>query len=318
MFVFFNQILSVADMLSGGERIVVELLKDEYPMTVALPHRKSWLIMKEFPKANFKINKAPFKADKKYLVVLNWVVLSVSSLRFKIKDDIITSSDYFCNTIPAFVLKGKNKWTAYLFHIIPRGRKIPWLMQQFSLLLMLRADMIVVLNSMVKDYLIKRGFKAQRIFIQEVGVDEKSIKQVKKQPKIYDACFMGRLSPSKGIFDLPNIWQGQKGKLLVIGGGGFAKDVDKFNQSCGENIIRVGHKEGEEKYRLIKQSKVFIFPSYEEGLSLTIKEVLACGVPIIAWDLPVYKALYGNKITTVSIGDIEKFREKVKEALCVR
>ncbi len=302
-------------MLSGGERIVVELLKKEHYLTVSLPNRKAWLVIKELPRADFKILKLPFLCRSKKWIFLNWVILAIKSLKFKINDEIVTSSDYFCNTIPAFILKGKNKWIAYLFHIIPKERRIPYLMQQFSLLLMKRADMVIVFNEVVKDYLIKKGFVTQRIFIQEVGIDEKSIKRIKKQDKIYDGCFMGRISPSKGIFDLPRIWQGNEGKLLIIGGGGFAKDIEKLRAECKENIIFVGHKEGEEKYKLIKQSKIFIFPSYEEGLSLTIKEVLACGVPIIAWDLPVYKALYGNKITTVPIGDIEKFREKVKEAL---
>lgn len=317
MFVFFNQILSAADMLSGGERIVVELLKGEYPLTVSIPNRKTWLVMKELPGANFEILKLPFLCKNKTWIFLNWVALAIKSLRFKIKDDIVTSSDYFCNTIPAFILKGKNQWGAYLFHIIPEERKIPWLMQQFSLLLMRRADKVIVFNEVVKDYLINKGFATQRIFIQEVGIDERGIRRIKKQDKIYDGCFMGRLSPSKGIFDLPRIWQGIEGKLLIIGGGGFAKDVEKLRTECKENVIFAGHKEGEEKYKLIKQSKVFIFPSYEEGLSLTIKEVLACGVPIIAWDLPVYRALYGKKINVVPIGNIERFREKVRE-LCVR
>jgi glycosyltransferase involved in cell wall biosynthesis len=293
-------------MLSGGERIVVEILKHHSPMTIVLPNWGAWLVFKELH-CNYRFVRIPFNSNNKYLIFINWIVLSFKSCK-SYEEDVITSGDFFCNTLPAFF--SRRKWTAYLFHIIPRKRLVSYLMQQFSLQLMRRADTIVVLNSLVKDYLVSRGFK-NKIHIQEVEIDEKAIKKVKEQVKIYEACYMGRLSPSKGIFDLPKIWQGMKGKLLVIGNG-FAGDVRKLKSLCSENVIFVGYKEGEEKFKLIKKSKVFISPSYEEGLSLTIKEVLACGVPIIAWDLPVYKELYPNKLKTIPIGNIEKFRE----ALC--
>ena len=308
MIAFFNSLIPTSEMLSGGAQIVVQLIKDEYPLTVSLPSRGGYWVIKQLH-ANFLFTKTPFRSNNKYLIFLNWLVMAIRCCRFQVDEDIITSGDYFCDTIPAFFLKGKHKWTAIIFHIIPRKRLVSYLIQQFSILLMRRADTVLVLNPLVKEYLINRGFLSNRIYIQEVGIDEEAIKKVPNQTKIYEACFMGRLSPSKGIFDLPKIWQGMKGKLLIIGGGGFAEDARRLKSMCGENIVFAGHKEGVEKFKLLKQSKVFIFPSYEEGLSLTIKEVLACGLPIVAWDLPVYEALYPNKLKTAPIGNIDKFRE---------
>jgi glycosyltransferase involved in cell wall biosynthesis len=242
--------------------------------------------------------------------------MAIRGCRFNVNEDIVTSGDFFCDVIPGVFLKGKNKLTIYTFHIITRKRIVPYLMQQLSILLMRKADKVVVLNTVIKDYLINKGILANRIFVQEVEVDEEAIKKVPNQTKIYEACFMGRLSPSKGIFILPEIWQGMKGKLLVIGGGGFASDVQKLKKLCNENIVFVGHKDGEEKYRLMKQAKIFIHPSYEEGLSLTIKEALACDLPVVAWESPIYKEIYGDRLFTAPVGDIGKFRQKIKEALC--
>jgi len=311
MIALFNQILPSSNLLTGGEFIVAQIMKNDYPLTVILPSRKAWLVMKEL-RANYHFTPV-LNSNNNFTNFINWVWLAIASLRFKYDDDITTSGDFFCNTIPAFVKKKwGRKWTAYIFHINPKKRFFSYLLQQFSILLMYRADLIVVLNPLVRDYLINRGFK--KVFIQEVDVDKRAIDAVKEKTKVYEACFMGRLSPSKGIFDLPKIWEGMQGKLIVMGNG-FPKDVEKLKKLCGENIIFVGDKQDEEKIRLIKQSKVFIFPSYEEGLSLTIKEVLACGVPIVAWDLPVYKVLYKNKLKLVPIGDIEAFRRAICEYL---
>lgn len=312
MLVFFNSLIPSSEMLSGGAQIVLETIKEEYPLIISLPSRGGYSVIKQ-THANYLFTRTPFKSNHPILIFLNWVVMAIRCCRFSVNEDIVTSGDYFCDTIPAFFLKGRNKWIAYLFHIMPRKRIISYLIQQFSLLLMKRANTIVVFNPLVKEYLMNRGFK--NVYIQEVNIDEEAIKKVKVKDKVYEACFLGRLSPSKGIFDLPKIWKDMEGKLLIIGGGGFIRDVMRLKKMCNENIIFVGHKEGEEKYRLLKQSKLFIFPSYEEGLSLTIKEALACDLPVIAWDLPVYKGLYGNKLITVPIGDIEVFKRKVKQCV---
>lgn len=173
-----------------------------------------------------------------------------------------------------------------------------------------------MLNKDTMFELIERGFKSDRLCLMPVNIDTKLIDSVGVPEKCYSACFLGRLSPSKGIFDLPKIWEGIPGILLIIGGGGFENDRVRLYQMCeGKNIFFSGYQEGVKKYKLMKSCKVFILPSYEEGLSLAVKEALACGLPVVAWDLPVYQSAYGNAIHTVPKGDIEAFRNKIKELL---
>jgi glycosyltransferase involved in cell wall biosynthesis len=318
MLVFFNSILSTSDMLSGGAQIAVDYLKGKDGLTVVMPASNSGLVSKEL-KANYLFWHLPKDRNNPFLIIYNWALAACYSCKIKINEDVFTSTDNFCNTIPAYKIKGSNKWTACIFHVIPLkwGRIIPVLLQRLSFgLIKKRADKIMVLNELTKAELIKMGFNENRIEVMDVTVDVGHIQSIKQDEKKFSACFMGRLSPSKGIFDLPKIWEGMPGDLLVIGGGGFKEDVEKWKKSCqGKNIVWVGPQYGDSKYRFMKSSKVFIFPSYEEGLSLTIMEALACDLPVIAWDLPVYKTVFQDRIITVPIGNIEMFRRKIREAL---
>jgi glycosyltransferase involved in cell wall biosynthesis len=60
---------------------------------------------------------------------------------------------------------------------------------------------------------------------------------------------------------------------------------------------------GDEKYQIMKRSRIFVFPSYLETFGQAICEAMACGLPIIAYHLPVYDEWYGDNIFRVNKGD---------------
>ena len=135
---------------------------------------------------------------------------------------------------------------------------------------------------------------------------------------------MARLSPTKGIFDIPKIWEGvtraRRNSRLVVIGDGLKKDVVKLRFLISEykinkQINMVGAKNGSDKYSLMKSSKVFIFPSYEEGFAISILEAMACKIPVIAWDLPVYKAIYEDAIVTVPKSNVAMFIKEILNLL---
>ena len=86
------------------------------------------------------------------------------------------------------------------------------------------SDLIFTVNKSTSNYLLRFGAKNDRVLITANGVNVNKLKKISDAPKFYDACFLGRLNKSKGIFDLPKIWalvckRRTDSKLVVVGGG---------------------------------------------------------------------------------------------------
>ena len=138
------------------------------------------------------------------------------------KGILYSPSDFLWDVFPAFVwkLRGGNKnytWVQNIFHLIPppvqRGGSFITNLASFSAqrlsfhLIRQSADLIFVLNDMIRDQLVKLGFSKNKIFVTGAGIDLSQIDEIQPAETTYDACFLGRLQLSKGIFDLIEIWK---------------------------------------------------------------------------------------------------------------
>jgi glycosyltransferase involved in cell wall biosynthesis len=140
----------------------------------------------------------------------------------------------------------------------------------------------------------------------------------------YEGVFLGRLNPSKGIADLVEIWKNVSreipgAKLAVIGGeeaemkNYLRKKIKEFELE--ENIRLLGYLEDEKAHPILKSGKVFLFPSREEGWGIAIAEAMACGLPVVSWNLPVFKEIFEGYTIQINENDISAFSEKVVELL---
>lgn len=85
----------------------------------------------------------------------------------------------------------------------------------------------------------------------------------------------------------------------------------------GDRVRLAGVVEEREKFLLMKSSKLCLFPSYIEGWGLVPQEALACGLPVIVYDLPVYKENIApcGGVFMAPIGDVEGLARLVLELL---
>lgn len=247
-------------------------------------------------------------------------------------DIIYSSSDFFPDVIPSFFYKlfhPKVKWYQCIFHIYRDWRKRPGnkivnfiaqYSQKFSFLLIKKADCIININYQVREVLIKKGFDSNKIFVNNPGINFDYLDKIEKSGIKYDATFLANVHPSKGVFDLVDIWEiicrdRKDAKLAIIGGGYEETKAElkkKMTAKGLENNIHIlGFLERDKAFSLIKSSRIFIFPSHEEGFGIAIAEAMACGVPVIAWNLPVYDEVFKDYLIKISENDVGLFVESI-------
>jgi len=335
--VFLNAFWSNGDGMSGGDQVFIQVFKrirnDIENLWCVSNYDGKTSFEKEIPNVSFIISARIYDHLN---IMLSYIMRTISSLNcLRIKTDVIYSgSDFFPDVIPAFLIKflrPKTRWVQCVFHIYPDWRVRPGnkarnfaaqYLQIFSLLLARNADKIIIINKGVEHYLVRKGFDKNKIIIITLGIDIDFILSIPSAR--YDMCFegvfLGRIHPTKGIFDLVEIWNHvvkkiPEARLAIIGSGSKENTTQlaaliKKNNLCN-NISMLGFLKNQEAFAIVKASKVFLFPSHEEGFGIAIAEALACKVPVVAWRLPVYEEYFINLINMNDCWDINKFSKSV-------
>ena len=126
------------------------------------------------------------------------------------------------------------------------------------------------------------------IFILYNGADPEQYKPNICETNKVNILFMGVLGSRKGSYDLINafllIYEKFPKVRLILGGDG---EVEKTRSMVRENSIddRVklkGWLSGQDKIDAFREADIYILPSYNEGLPVSILEAMAAGLPIIA------------------------------------
>ncbi len=105
--------------------------------------------------------------------------------------------------------------------------------------------------------------------------------------KPHDLLFLGLIGPRKGTFDLipafASIAKDHPNAKLVIGGNGQVDEADKLVKglSMESRVILAGWVDGQKKQALLEASGIYILPSYNEGLPMSVLEAMAAGVAVI-------------------------------------
>ncbi len=335
---FFNSFVT----LSGGDIRLIEVAKRIHSFDKIVVTSPKGKRVCETNELDAKYLLTADKSDRLFKnVFLAYFIRTVHALflklRFSGQNILYSSSDFLPDVFPAFVLKSTNKnfkWVQEIYHLIPTPTRregpfitnlLSFTAQRFSLNLIKRnADSIFVLNNLIRTQLVKLGFSENKIFVTGAGINFDTIGQVQPaEGTIYDACFLGRLHKSKGIFDLIEIWKlvtskKKNAKLAVIYVG--PKDLESAmikkiqNTGLNSNVFMLPVT-GNKALSVVKSSRVFVFTSHEEGWGIAIAEAMACGLPVVAYDLPVYREIFPQGMIRVPLNDIKRFSEETLNLL---
>ncbi len=135
--------------------------------------------------------------------------------------------------------------------------------------------------------------------------------------------FLGALEERKGCYDIPVIFENVKRKCpnarLVMAGDGQMKQIkEAFERKKRlSDVTFTGWVRGQEKEKLLQQSAVFLFPSYNEGMPVAVLEAMGYGLGIVTTIVGGIPQLieHGKSGFLETPGDLTAMAEDVSELL---
>jgi glycosyltransferase involved in cell wall biosynthesis len=239
-------------------------------------------------------------------------------------------SDYWFDTIPLIRCRARAK-ILYLGMMAPSFRQVVfksradvtstrlaslyyWLSQQLSLRWFRRVPDGIVTYSHpeMRDYLLRFGYAADRLAYVPNGSDVAAADRVPAQAKQFDLAWTGRVHPQKGIDDLLATMVRLKQQLpdfraVIIGKSKDALEPVIRQMGLAENVFFSGLVSEEEKFRLLKASRVFGMPSRYESWGIVVGEALVAGTPVVGYRLDCYPPVFGDFVRYVQPFDAEAF-----------
>ncbi len=344
---FYVGCVQNSDALSGGDRIFIELAKrwkNKLNIHVITSPEGKELCEKNSLK-NFdyiemgSLNKSKSISSLYFKRLFEGIKFSK---KFNLPENsyIYSTSNFITDAYPSYILKKKNKTSKWIggYFLAPPNPfygydesqakfKIPdfnslsfYLQDRLSKFLINKfADYIYVTSEPdVKKFLNKKR-KENKIIVIKGGVDLKTSDKIKNNSNPeFDAIFIGRLHQQKGVLELIDIWnlvtkKKPYAKLGIIGNGPLESEIkEKIRKNNLEkNIILFGFKDGLEKIKIFKNSKIVLHPALYDSGGMAACEAMACKLPGISYDLGALKTYYPRGMLKTPIGNKRKFAENI-------
>jgi len=135
------------------------------------------------------------------------------------------------------------------------------------------------------------GISEDKLHVIPTGIDIKKFPTAGPQERQKALLYVGSLIPRKDVSTLISAMEQVKQnfpdyKLWIIGEGDLRSPLEKQAQNAGlaDRVEFLGPQSQAEVARLMRQAKLFILPSLEEGQGAVLVEAMASGTPCIGSD----------------------------------
>lgn len=183
-----------------------------------------------------------------------------------------------------------------------------------------KAHTVVVLSESWEKA-IRKNYKPHRVHVIRNPISVKVTTEFTPPERTNkDILFLGFFIKSKGVYELikamVNVIKACKDAQLLLCGKGEEEDgLRKLIKALDlqDNVKIVGWVEQEEKAKLLKLARVFVLPSYKEGMPIALLEALAFGVPVVATKVGAIPEILkdGYSGLLVEPGDINNLSDKL-------
>lgn len=182
------------------------------------------------------------------------------------------------------------------------------------------SNAIICLSNQWKEFF-ETKFNPQKTVVLNNIIPMPLEKNIMTDNEIIKFLFLGKIVDGKGVFDLLisvyNHKEYLKQKIKIfIGGDGeierLQKEIEELN--LGEMVEFVGWVSGESKDKLLVNCNIYLLPSYNEGLPISILEAMSYKMPIISTDVGGIATIVKNDLNGILItpGDRDALFEGMK------
>jgi glycosyltransferase involved in cell wall biosynthesis len=151
-----------------------------------------------------------------------------------------------------------------------------------------QADAFIVLASEFKDKLRNMGCN-KPIFLATTAVEDDifALQKAPPDPQRFRILFLSRVEKEKGIYEALDTLQILRSRhpettLAVAGDGTELAGARSYAARQGITGVEFcGYLSGQRKYEVLRTADLFLFPTYSEGMPISLLEAMACGIPAV-------------------------------------
>lgn len=151
-----------------------------------------------------------------------------------------------------------------------------------------KCKFIIALSEIWKKELSKIVPTVQILVLENYGIlSEDAVQERFTRENHYQVLFLGFISKLKGCYDIPTVVKNVVNMVptaqFVLAGSG---DIEQIRRGISPELLSCvqfpGWVDGDVKISLLRQSDVFILPSYSEGMPMSILDAMGYGMPIVS------------------------------------
>jgi glycosyltransferase involved in cell wall biosynthesis len=169
-----------------------------------------------------------------------------------------------------------------------RSRDLIWseIILRLSTKSLLSSDYIIAVSSLTKGDVVRLGYDKNRVFVVNVGVDERFFlpKKTKKAGREFVVGYLGAFHPRKNVpfaISAFNKIDGKGFSFEVWGKKSYDYDKAVDAAAGNKNIKFMGFAPDDRIVQIYDGFDAFVFPSLYEGFGMPIVEAMSRGVPVI-------------------------------------
>ena len=178
------------------------------------------------------------------------------------------------------------------------------------------ADSLICVSDTVRDHL--RGYIPPNSAVITNAMPLPKVKWQYKPSDTVRFLFVGRLTRIKGlqtVIEALALLQDHNWTLDVLGDGPMREELEELTAELGLKNNVTFHGYSDQADLFMSKSSCLLFPSYTEGMPLTLARAVQIGIPVIASNIPPVVEMAGTAENLLPPGDIEAWRDAIREFL---